>query len=263
MRRIPHRYQTNPAATEKRSVSRSDQREGNSLLTSGTKHDLALHLTRDGSYTLKHAQNPETYHSMFGAVTEAESVFLINSGVQERLRRKLDTSVLEIGFGSGLNFLLTAAAARKNHCGLYYHGFDLRLPPVKLIGELLSRNTSDCYNEIENLKATLSADTTHKTPINNYCNLTITRSDVLLSELPEDTFDAVYLDAFSIAQNPLLWQSDFLEKLHCALKTDGKLATYSVNRRFKDALTTAGFSWQKLPGPGGKREVIVATAGTA
>ena len=74
------------------------------------------------------------------------------------------------------------------------------------------------------------------------------------------TFHAVYLDAFSHRESPLLWQAPLLKKLRSALRPDGVLATYSVNRPFKDALSEAGFTWQKLPGPAGKREVIIATA---
>ena len=225
-----------------------------------TNTELKLQLTRDGSYTLKHPGNPEPYHSMFGAVTEAKSVFLENSEVQQRLQKHLPTTVLEIGFGSGLNFLLSAACARDNQCKLTYSAFEFLLPPTELSCELLTRNTTGCVKEIARLKETLDSGQTVNTSINAYSDLTIIRSDATKSQLPVDTFHAVYLDAFSISQNPLLWQTSFLQSLNRALKADGKLATYSVNRKFKDALTDAGFTWKKLPGPGGKREVIVATA---
>ncbi len=225
------------------------------------RNELTLFVTDDGSYTLKHPAFPETYHSKFGAVTEAITVFLENSQVNNRLQQGLPTHVLEIGFGSGLNFLLTASCAKQHQCDLSYTAFENRLPPMSIIVELLNKNTTDCDNEIEALQRTLSHPPVIKASVNRYSTLTMINTDVRTYEMPGNTFDAIYLDAFSVSQNPQLWQSRFLKALHGTLKPGGTLATYSVNRLFKDALTAAGFDWKKLPGPAGKREVIVATAG--
>ena len=222
--------------------------------------ELKLVLTDDGSYTLTHPSLPETYHSRFGAVTEATAVFLENSTVKQRLQQGRETAVLEIGFGSGLNSMLTAACANHYQSKLTYIAYEKQLPPVSIIVELLSKNLRDCEFGINNLQHAMANPPITNIAINSHCNLTIINEDVRNSVIPPNTFDAIYLDAFSVSQNPNLWQAEFLTTLHRSLRPGCTLATYSVNRVFKDALSAAGFSWQKRPGPAGKREVIVATA---
>ena len=89
--------------------------------------------------------------------------------------------------------------------------------------------------------------------------LQLHRADATTLEWPEKAFDAIYLDAFSKKNNPALWRTEFLQKLHFAARRDAVLATYCVNGEFRASLTKAGFDFQKLPGPKGKREVLVAT----
>ena len=223
-------------------------------------NELTLVLTGDGSYTLAHPNLPETYHSRFGAVSEAITVFLENSTVKHRLQQGRETAVLEIGFGSGLNFMLTTACAKEYQCTLSYTAYENQLPPAPIIAELLSNNLKSCEAEINSLQHAIANPPIINTAINKHCHLTIVNEDVRNSAIPPNAFDAIYLDAFSVSQNPHLWQATFLTTLHRSLKGGGTLATYSVNRVFKDALTAAGFSWKKRPGPAGKREVIVATA---
>jgi len=219
-----------------------------------------LQQTADGSFTLSRGNGKETYHSRFGAVTEARQVFLINSGVKERLEQQLPTSVLEIGFGTGLNFLLTALCARHNNAGLRYTGYENALLPSATITTLLERNTQGCEPEIAALGAlTASAPTGAPEAINENTDLRLKAEDALSADLAIDQYHAIYLDAFSVSEAPEFWQTPFLTRLYNALRPQGRLATYSVNRPFKDALTQAGFQWQKLPGPAGKREVIFAT----
>lgn len=220
---------------------------------------ISLQLTADGSYTLSRGDKRETYHSQNGAVTESNEVFLRNSGVQHRLQRRQTTHVLEIGFGSGLNFLLTALCARHNSCSLSYTGFEVCLPPIDLIRQLLTRNTRGSEQEIKRVIELCGLDTTPvPKSINSECTLSLQQSDALSAELPQSGFHSVYLDAFSQNEAPDFWKVPFLKKLHASLRPGGTLASYSVNRPFRDSLTEAGFEWSKLPGPAGKREVIVA-----
>ena len=225
-----------------------------------TADKLTLLPTADGSYTLGRGESHETYHSRFGAVTEAREVFLRNSGVLERLQRQAPTCVLEIGFGTGLNFLLTAHAARNYRCNLVYTSYEIELPPVSLISTLLSQNTPECDAEIKLLLEAVASQQQHlSVEVNPFSSLQLWTEDAVAAKFPHQQYDTVYLDAFSRNESPEFWETPFLQKVYYALKTGGSLATYSVNRKFRDALEAAGFHWDKLPGPSGKREVIVAT----
>lgn len=223
-------------------------------------HSFSLQHTADGSVTLSRKDKQQTYHSRHGAVTESTEVFLGNSDVQDRLQRQLPTGVLEIGFGSGLNFILTAHCAQNNNSRLTYYGCENLLPPVKVMQQLLQHNTEQCEVEIERLCAAITdCQTNEPLPVNDHTTLHLLVGDAMAMPFPKDTFHAVYLDAFSQSEDPTFWQPPFLKKLHQSLRCEGTLATYSVNRQFRNALEEAGFVWKKLPGPAGKREVIVAT----
>lgn len=221
---------------------------------------ISLQLTADGSYTLCRGTDRESYHSRFGAVTEAREVFLRNSAVEYRLRQHLPTSVLEIGFGSGLNFMISACCARQSDTHLRYTGYEVAVPCAALMTELLKLNTTGCNAEIDVLQSLLKSTPTDKFhSINRRTELRLILADALNADFPHAHYHAIYLDAFSNAVSPEFWQVPMLKKLYRTLVPNGTLATYSVNRSFKDALSEAGFKWQKLPGPGGKREVIAAT----
>ena len=93
-------------------------------------------LTNDGSRTLKSERYGETYHSTNGALTEARHVFLDATGVAHRLAAGTPTSVLEIGFGLGLNTLLSADLADHHEAALDYHSFENALVSAKTLDEL-------------------------------------------------------------------------------------------------------------------------------
>ena len=240
--------------------------------------------TSDGSLTLFHTQHQEIYHSKHGAHTESKTVFLNNARVLERLNKHLPTRVLEIGFGSGFNFVCTAQHAIGKASQLHYTGIEINPPPADLASELLHHNAPEhpelCAFTADMLSHTGPVhDLTEQGPteqgsreqqaaakqnkctvqFNSHLTLCLIHADAKLWPLPENSFDAIYLDAFSVKNNPDLWQTPFLKKLCAAIKPHGILATYCVSRVFRDALTEAGFSWQKHAGPHGKREVLTAS----
>ena len=89
--------------------------------------------------------------------------------------------------------------------------------------------------------------------------LTLILGEATGANIPPHSYHAIYHDAFSPAANPELWTPHFFVRLYAALKPGGKLATYSAKGAVRRALQTVGFRVQKLPGPPGKREMIVAT----
>lgn len=224
---------------------------------------MQLFQTADGSYTLRNAELDETYHSKFGARTESDHVFLRNSGVHKRLLNNQPTSILEIGFGTGFNFVHTACHALNHNCPLRYSACEYFPLNHDTALELLIHNAPDstqlCEFAADAIRFIAERKTDFNSAFNHQTNLCLTPREATTCEWPAETFDAIYLDAFSTKNNPTLWSTEFLRKLHNASKPDAVLATYCVNGSFRHALTEAGFAWQKLPGPKGKREVLVAT----
>lgn len=223
---------------------------------------MQLLKTEDGSYTLLDPDQQETYHSKFGALTESDQVYLRNSGVYERLCLRQPTSILEIGFGTGFNFVHTASHALTQNCPLHYTACEMLPVSREVALELLTHNAP----EVQNL-CKFTADAIHRIArveqieesFDHQTELHLHRLDARDHCWPAATFDAIYLDAFSKKNNPALWSAGFLEKLRIAAMPDAKLATYCVNGEFRAALSKAGFNYRKLPGPKGKREVLVAT----
>lgn len=221
--------------------------------------------TNDGSQTLFSEAYGQTYHSMHGARTESVHVFLEASGVADRLRAGLPTRVLEVGFGTGLNFLLTADLALAHGASLHYVALERsllasetfralaydRLIDTPLLADRLTRWVFTLPGpEVSGLLTCRLHDSLH---------LELLFGDATEASLPEPAFDAVYQDAFSPKTNPELWTPGFFRKLHTALKPGGRLSTYSASRPVRNALSEAGFSVEKQPGPAGKREITVAT----
>lgn len=221
---------------------------------------MQLCQTGDGSLTLRDPHSGQSYRSIHGAVTESTEVFLDNSNVAERLAARQPTSVLEIGFGTGLNFCLTAMRALKHQCPLRYSSCDYALPPVALIETLLRHNLPASEALLAELLPLLRQQSAalHRGLLCDTVDFELRRCDARTTHWPNDSFDAIYLDGFSASCNPELWQRDFLAQLAPSLRSGGRLATFGVNRAFRNALAAAGFSWQKRPGPAGKREVLIA-----
>ncbi len=232
---------------------------------------MQLLKTDDGSYTLLDPDQQETYHSKFGALTESDQVYLHNSGVYQRLQAQQPTSILEIGFGTGFNFVHTAQHALKWNCELHYTACEMLPVSREIALEVLKHNAPEANDLCEFTADAIGSIATANRPanqppnqsvnlaLNSRTHLHLHRVDARSHSWPAAAFDAIYLDAFSKKNNPSLWSADFLKKLRAASKPDTRLATYCVNGEFRTALTAAGFSFRKLPGPKGKREVLVAT----
>ena len=226
--------------------------------------DVSLRPTADGSDTLYSPAFGQTFHSQHGAFTEAEQVFLRGTDIEERLAAGEPTSVLEVGLGTGLNFLLTAQRAIRAGMPLRYTALERDLLPADVLARL---------NHADRLGATALRDALlawrrglpEPLPPATY---TATLHDLVLLEclvgdatdvmLPDVRYDAVYLDAFSPDANPELWTSAFFERIFSVMKPGGRLATYSAKGAVRRGLAAVGFTVEKRPGPPGKREMLVA-----
>ena len=247
--------------------------------------------TGDGSRTLHSARFGQTLHSHHGAVTEARWVFLRGSGVEARLAAGDPARVLEVGFGTGLNFLVTADAARRHRTNLRYLGLERVLPTIDAVAALdlarhlahpeLARSLWDALDGLERQGRHVvqvgeggvaaggtsapgeGAGAAGKREPETARSATV-RLDLWLGEatdveLPHGSYDAVYHDAFSPDVNPELWTADFLERLAMWLAPGGALVTYTVAGAVRRTLAGLGLEVEKRPGPpAGKREMLWA-----
>lgn len=229
-------------------------------------------VTHDGSRTFHSKRYYQSYHSLNGALTEARHVFLDASGVSQRLQHSKPTSVLEIGFGLGLNALLTCDLATTCAARLDYHSIEHDLIDAQQFrqmdyGSLLtnSRLSDILINWVMRINGQRSipgAPVSHTRRLAVDIDVTLHLEDAtktqLLSQCPH-TFNAIYLDAFSPDTNAECWQPDFIAQLSTTLVSDGKLSTYCSKGDVRRAMLAAGLQVKKLPGPPGKREMLVGT----
>jgi len=218
--------------------------------------------TGDGSRTLR-LPGGEGYKSLAGALTEARSVYLEASGVAERLRAGAPSRVLEIGFGTGLLFLVTAELADATGTSVDYVGVELAPPAPEALAalgydQLLA--PSPLPGELLRWRRALGAS-----PAPGRHDLTLRTTSLALHVTdaltwsPGGAFDAIYHDAFSPRTNPALWDAGYLTSLASHLRPGGRLVSFTVAGAVRRALTGAGLNVVKAPGPpGGKREVLVA-----
>jgi tRNA U34 5-methylaminomethyl-2-thiouridine-forming methyltransferase MnmC len=208
-------------------------------------------ITADNSPTLYVPELDEHYHSINGAVQESQHIF-INAGLKQINKKKI--KILEIGFGTGLNALLTFSETQKNKQPIIrYTGIEKYPVPLDIIEVLLKENIprKDIFKQI------------HKTPwenetaVSDFFSLKKIKVD-LKTFMPEDSYDLIYFDAFAPDKQPELWTKNIFVKLFNATDKNGILVTYSAKGIVKQALRNAGYFVKRLPGPPGKRHMVEA-----
>ncbi len=214
--------------------------------------------TADGSNTLFHAGAGEYYHSMHGAVQESRHVF-IESGLKYRQQQTGSAlvSVLEIGFGTGLNFLLSAEYCQDNQILLQYSGIEaFPLTPEHIVKSGYQHYVS---HEIWDLFCKNYADAIQKKiSVSPYIGWEIIHRKALDFET-NAKFDVIYFDAFSEKSQPEMWTIQTLDHICRHLAENGVLVTYAVNGNLKRNLQSLDIRWEKIPGASGKREMLRAT----
>ena len=228
------------------------------------KSMLTIVKTADGSNTIYNSQIGENYHSKHGALQESMHVF-IKSGLLYFLEKKVfsgesvetpKVSVLEVGFGTGLNFLLSANICTEMKAHLKFTGIEV----FPLSPDMLSQVNYGQYIEkgiwqkfVGNYENAFSVPV----EINPYCELKIANCPLL--DFHHDLqHDIVYFDAFAVAQQPEMWDEKAISHTLQFLKPGGIFVTYAVTGNLKRILKTLGCELEKLPGAPGKREMLRA-----
>ncbi len=211
-------------------------------------------ITSDGSKTIYLEDWNEQYHSKHGAINEAYHVF-IRHGLE--LFEQQNLAILEVGFGTGLNALITFKEAPKNRLEIAYTGVDAF--PVSL-------EEVDALNYPQLLEAAHLQQVfleMHTTPWNK--EIAISEAFKLLKQKKEfdeindeDLFNLIFFDAFGARVQPELWTVPMFKRMFHALKPKGVLVTYSAKGSVRRAMEAVGFSVERLPGPPGKREMLRA-----
>ncbi len=228
--------------------------------------NLQVVVTQDGSHTIFSPEVNQHYHSTFGAIRESQHIF-IQAGFLHALKHaenpKKDRSagfrILEVGFGTGLNALLTQAEAEKNGIPVHYLALEA-FPLGKDLWKTLNYTDFDGYTDLKQVYENLHLAAWNQ-PIEISPCFVLHKSAVTLEQfLPSSgaAFDLVYFDAFDPEAQPELWTADIFRMLFNELAAGGSLLTYSVKGTIVRAMQSAGFSTEKLPGPPGKRHILRA-----
>ena len=210
--------------------------------------------TNDGSHTLLVPELNEQYHSIHGAIKEAEHVFL-KMGLDEFVRsNRVSVNVFEVGFGTGLNALLSAQWATSKQKRLAYTSIE-KFPVSKK--EFQQLNYGNIVHGSEIYTKITDAKWNDFTTISNAFKLRKLKLDLRKDTLPNG-FDVVFFDAFAPNKQPELWDTLVFEKIYRIMRKNGLMVTYCCQGQAKRNMISAGFEVEKVPGPPGKREMLRA-----
>ncbi len=212
-------------------------------------------ITSDGSSTIHLPEWDEQYHSKHGAIQEAKHVF-IKSGLS--LFSNKNISILEIGFGTGLNSFITFLEAPKFNLEVDYVGVEAypvapeEIKKLNYVSELDAITFENTFDQMHQQQWEIKKEIA--------TNFTLTKRKQFFNEINDvNSFDLIYFDAFGARVQPELWTESIFKKMFNALNIGGILVTYSAKGSVRRAMQSVGFVVERLPGPPGKREMLRAT----
>lgn len=223
-------------------------------------------ITADGSKTIHLPNWNEQYHSKHGAVQEALHVFIktglhhvinkCHSEQSEESQKK--SSILEIGFGTGLNAYLTLLEASKLNITIDYVGveaYPVNIDEIKALNYpkiIIDKEQDHLFDTLHSVGWETKNQITH--------SFALTKQQKFFKDIDEfEAYNLIYFDAFGARVQPELWTEEIFIIMHKALKTNGVLVTYSAKGSVRRALQSIGFTVEILPGPPGKRHMLRAT----
>jgi tRNA 5-methylaminomethyl-2-thiouridine biosynthesis bifunctional protein len=204
----------------------------------------------------------DVYHASHGGLAQARHVFLAGNGLPEAWRGREAFTILETGFGLGLNFLAAWDAWRADPARpARLHFVSVEQAPLRredLVAALAP------FAEIEALARALAA--IYPPPLAGFHRLHFDAGRVILTLLFGDAHallpqlvaqaDALFLDGFSPAKNPQIWSPAIVRELARVAKPGATLATWTVAGGVRGALGDAGFRVEKRAGLPPKREML-------
>lgn len=208
-------------------------------------------ITSDGSSTIHLPDWNEQYHSKNGSINESYHVF-IESGLRQVLSEEV--SVLEIGFGTGLNCFITFLEAKRviNYVGVEaYPVTSDEVEKMNFIAVLDAQKDSAVFQKMHQVSWEEKHQITDQFSLEK-------RKQFFEDITDENAFDLIYFDAFGARVQPQLWTVAIFTKMFAALKENGILVTYSAKGSVRRAMQEVGFTVERLPGPPGKREMLRA-----
>ena len=219
--------------------------------------------TKDGSHSLFTEQFEEIYHSTNGAIQESTHVF-IQAGFEYALQQfqpfsnESPLKIFEVGFGTGLNALLTIIESQKRNIPIYYETIEKYPVATEVARQLNYASLLGFEKCVEAFNTLHSLSWNAVYSINPLFSFKKNQADFTEFKLPAAQFHIIYFDAFAPENQPEMWTLEGMKKLYNALLPNGCLVSYSSKSVFRKILMEAGFKVEKLPGPPGKREMVRA-----
>lgn len=216
---------------------------------------MKLEQTADGSFTLYVPELDEHYHSVKGALTESQHIF-IDMGLKHS--QATNPYILEIGLGTGLNCFLTYLTSKETGQAIHYTGIE-RFPLSEKVIDQLDYATLIGKGEKEIYQAIHQAAWNKEVPLSPHFSLHKIEGDFTQYSFL-GKYDLIYFDAFAPEKQPEMWEQPLFDMLYELLNPGGILTTYCAKGVVRRMLQAAGFTVERLAGPpGGKREILRAT----
>jgi tRNA U34 5-methylaminomethyl-2-thiouridine-forming methyltransferase MnmC len=212
-----------------------------------------LIITSDGSHTIYVPELNEHYHSIHGAVQESALVYIKNG---LGFCKSNPVNIFEVGFGTGLNTLLSVVYSRDDERIFNYTTIEKYPLGISVINTL--NHWSFAGNEGRQAFGKIHNSEWGKfTEISPNFSLKKIRCDLIEDQI-EGKYDLIYFDAFGPDKQPDIWTPGVFKKIADITSENGIFVTYSAKGNVKRLLKANGFKIEMLPGPPGKREMIRA-----
>lgn len=216
---------------------------------------VEIQTTADGSQTLFVGEMDEHYHSVKGALTESKHIF-IETGLNKSLAE--EPHVLEVGFGTALNAILTLQEAEIKHRHVHYTSLEKYPLPMDIAEQLdypklVNAEYADYFLELHRAEWNKWVDVTP------FFHLRKIETDFTTLQIQEK-YDVIYFDAFAPEKQEEMWSEEIFERMYNCLNYNGILVTYCAKGVIRRTLQSVGFKVERLQGPpNGKREILRAT----
>ncbi|MEE9348619.1 MAG: tRNA (5-methylaminomethyl-2-thiouridine)(34)-methyltransferase MnmD [Flavobacteriaceae bacterium] len=212
-------------------------------------------ITKDGSSTINLPEINEQYHSKNGSIEEAYHVY-IKYGL-DAFKTNEKVSIMEAGFGTGLNAFITFLENRNTSQIIDYVGVEAypvseeEMKQLNYVAVLKAEKQAAIFKEMHQSNWEEKIDLSHQ--------FSLTKRKLKFQHITEkNTYNLIYFDAFGARVQPELWTEDIFKIMFEALKINGVLVTYSAKGSVRRAMQSVGFTVERLPGAAGKREMLRA-----